>query len=219
MSRASRMVARSDETTQRQVRCDNALPLVLAAIQAGDAAFHIKAQSYDSPRVGGHTTRRDEEGVSMPALSDPVGEHAAVVATDVEVELKEIEAALTSCDKATAHLERLLARHNGAVARMTKSRAQLRRDASEAAQTEAQVARENDCCASCKRLYLREPQGTDPGQRWINLDLFVTHSTVKGVLDRAVPLCEWCWRFIEAKGRMPTTNELADRAAGRRVRR
>lgn len=42
----------------------------------------LQAASYDAPRVAGHTSRVDEHGVSMPAVSDPTGEAAAAVCDD-----------------------------------------------------------------------------------------------------------------------------------------
>ncbi len=222
MSRQSRMVDTLAQYTEILVRCDNELPAALAVIDA-TAAYHLGAQSYDGPRVSGRGTEQheDEDGVvrSSPIRPDPVGSHVVNADESTQADLDELEPWIRAVANAVTGLEAVLWRHQGAVHRAVTPRERLAREASDRAVASASVERENECCESCRRGYAREPQGSDPGQRYIVTELFARSSDVKGRLDRRMRLCEWCWRYIDEVGALPTIDELHDHHAGRKVRR
>lgn len=155
MSRESRIVDLTEQTTELLVRASNALPGVLAVVAAERTAVHIKAQAYDGVRVSGFTTELDDDGHPIPVRHDPVGEHVARSSERSDAALVPIEAAARAVANAVEALVRSLEPHQAGVRLAVTDLPTLRAEAKKRALEEARIARENelvDCCRSCLRI-------------------------------------------------------------------
>lgn len=220
MKLARDIIALCSQVSEDLAHVDVALPGILAAIHADASTPHVRAQSFDGVRVSG--TRADvvdfgdgDELVIFP--TDPTGEAVAHSTETEEAALRDILGLVRAVQGPVAALLARAQRWQLIEHEMTTTREVLRGERAEQARVSASVERENECCGSCRRYYVREPHGSDPGQRRIITELFTRSSNVKGKLDRRMALCEWCWRFVDRTGHLPTTEQIADHHHGRRV--
>lgn len=179
------------------LRCSHALPCTLRAMRDAMAG-QPGAQSYDNPVVGGHRTVLDDEGIPMPALSDPTGEAAVTAAQgqdqasiDHRDTLKDIHAVAVIFDRMTTRFARY------------QPRSATDKERRETERANDPTARG---CELCQRAGHWHPPFTDKP------------TDVAGVLDEPYLLCEWHWRFVRKMGRLTTEQETAAYVSGRPVK-
>lgn len=171
------------------------LPDLLSAV-AEDMNGQPSAQNFDSDRTTGHTTVTDDDGMTMPAVSDPTGEAA------------------TSPDKAR-HDRRAIERWARGLDRSHGTFSDLEgrylRPASPTDRAASSEAGEPGC-QSCARI-----ARSDGAPHWS--PPHVEASTVKGNLAEPHRLCRWCYDFVLSEGQVPNRKQIQQRLQGGRVRR
>lgn len=147
------------------------------------------AQDYDGDGSGAASVL-DEQGVPMPALSDPTGE------------------ACTRRDQPTkdlAELRRLCRQHIANAERVTAILASYQPRPADGYQR-AHTAGDDPGCRSCARLEVGGAPRWEPVHRGVELD------------GEVVKLCSWCERWARHTGSMPPRRQLCDHHDGKRVR-
>lgn len=212
MSRESQTIEDLDHAVENATRLVLALPNAFAVARAESSTFHLSAQSYDGPRVSGFSTELDDDGHPVPVRPDPVGAHVADGVSRYDERAQQIITAVRSVCTAVAHLERLVAPLLSDHHLATTPRAQLQREAADAALEEDRLTRENtECCRSCARA--EDSQG-----RRIREESIYRRGDVNGRLDDPAPLCKWCYRKVEQLGALPPVDWVERHHRGETVR-
>lgn len=212
MSRESQTIEELDQAVEDATRLVLALPNAFAVARAESTTFHLAAQSYDSPQVSGFSTELDDDGHPIPVRPDPVGRHVADGVTRYDQTAQQIMVASRSVCAAVAHLHKLVAPLLADHHRAVTPRAQLQREAADAALEEDRLTRENaECCRSCHR-------GEDSHGRRIREEAIYRRSDVNGRLDDPAPLCKWCYRKVEQLGALPPVEWVERHHRGETVR-
>lgn len=185
-----------DVATEDIDRVRTVLDDVLHRLRDGMAG-QPKAQSYDSPRVNGHTTVTDENGDSMPSVSDPTGDAAIEMALGKDV--------ATAQHKRISKLIHTIA--HAAYDLHTECSAVQRRGptAKERAETDGDNETAKGACEVCQRSEVYAPA-------------IVAASNAKGNLPRFYRLCRWHLDFALSYGRLPNDIEEKRHHDGGRVR-
>lgn len=154
------------------------------------------AQSYEQSRTTGHTTVLDENGNTIPAVSDPTGE-AAITDDLARADEARLDTAITN-----------LARTAEVVADIyLRWKPPSPADAAGLRTAFAKLLSEGEPgCEICARV-----------DKWVAPH--VDASDCKGNLPRPYRLCVWCWRWVLDTGRLPTRHELEQHHAGRKPKR
>jgi hypothetical protein len=151
-----------------------------------------QAQRLETDRTSGHATVADDEGIPMPAVSDPTGE-AAIHPDRAASDLRKMNDLLLRMRRDADELSVLQAtyRVDGPTADRLRSEADR-----------AKVDNK-ERCESCARV-----------NHWSPVH---RRSTVKGNLPRPMPLCRSCYHDVLATGKLPSLSDVRARAEGRKL--
>lgn len=155
-----------------------------------------KAQHLEADRTTGHTTVVDDQGMPMPAVSDPTGE-AAIRPDKAAMHLREVDDKLRAAHAAVSRVVTLLALYTP-------------RPATDGEQRSLEL--DNDPgCESCSRT-----ESSRGVKRW---EPVWKRGNPGGVLRDTAGLCAWCYTWTKDTGRLPSMDELALHHSGNIVKR
>lgn len=170
----------------------NVIATVLPNIADARAGWPASSR-FEGDRGSGHTTVTDENGMSIPAVSDPTGE-AAVTPDPAAADHRQLARSVETIHSEARKLYGLMAKY--------QSRRAL------PSEKMATNANKKDGCSSCARLKHRDGE-----PRWEP-----THRTTD-VNGKHLDLCLWCYKWFRSQGVLPSTAELDRHHQGHRVRR
>lgn len=162
------------------------------------------AQRLQSDRTTGFTTVLDDDGMPIPAVSDPTGETVVNYLTS-RTKGDPAGQDLARLDKAIRSAHDLIAKAVDILATYTPRPA----NAHDRRQLEKTNTKPDPVCESCIRT--ESAKGVTRG-----MPVHRT-GTVNGNLDQPTALCRWCYDYVRTTGKLPTEAVLADYYAGKRI--